>query len=184
MNRDYQLGLLFSWPAPGSSASATNCPKNGAVDGKPSRSGRPGEQRQETGGPGRAGRGEVCGAFPPGRARHQCGVCGRFGAVDYESDQASVGSDGTAVYPGWKPVSGEQHGQAGAVVPSAQCASFERITSEPDRLFFAGLELFAGEGLPPRLNYRKKPKPDQGAREWSAVGWCGSPHLESSRDSV
>ena len=98
-------------------------PPVSAVDGKPSRSGRPGEQRQETGGPGRAGRGEVCGAFPPGRARHQCGVCGRFGAVDYESDRASVGSDGTAVYPGWKPVSGEQHGQAGAVVPSAQCAS-------------------------------------------------------------
>jgi hypothetical protein len=105
--------------------------------------------------------------------RHRKGspFWGRFGAVDYESDRPSVGSDGTAVYPGWKLVSGEQRGQAEAVVPSAQCASFERITSEPDRLFFAGLELFAGEGLPPRLNYRKKPKPDQGAREWlSFVG--------------
>ena len=40
---------------------------------------------------------------------------GRVGAVHHESDRASVGSDGAALYPGREPVPGEQRGKTGAV---------------------------------------------------------------------
>jgi hypothetical protein len=46
------------------------------------------------------------------RARYQCGHCRGFGTVDNESDRASVGSSGQAVYPGWELVPGEQRGEA------------------------------------------------------------------------
>ena len=38
-----------------------------------------------------------------------------FGTLDHESDRAPVGSNGQAVYPGRKSVSGEQRRQAWAV---------------------------------------------------------------------
>ena len=89
--------------------------RHGQVQAGPVVRYRRGARGEETGGAGRAGCGEVCRALATGRARHQCGDCGSVGAVDHEPDRASVGSDGTALHPGWELVPGEQRGEVGIV---------------------------------------------------------------------
>ncbi len=76
---------------------------------------RRGARGEETGTTRGTGRGEVCGAFAAGRARHQRRDCRSFGALDYESDRAQKRSDGTALYQGRESVPREQRGQIGIV---------------------------------------------------------------------
>ena len=61
--------------------------------------------------------GQVCGAFPQGRARNQCGDCGGIGEEHHGADGTPVRADGAAVHQGWEPVPGEQRWETGIVEP-------------------------------------------------------------------
>ncbi len=76
---------------------------------------RRGARGEEAGGPRGPGCGEVRRAFAAGRACHERGDCRSVGAVDHEPDRASLGSDGTALYPGWEFVPGEQRREVGVI---------------------------------------------------------------------
>ena len=78
---------------------------------------------EEAGGPGRAGRQQVRGPFPPGGARYKCGDRGSVEAVDHETDRASLGSDSSPIQPGRQPVLGEQRTEARPVAKHRQFCS-------------------------------------------------------------